>query len=74
MLFYLNAVSLSDRRPHGQRGRWDTADTVQQRQAGTRTHRAGHLTSEHWEAAEGKAAYRCTHTNTRRHTRLTHSN
>lgn len=56
---YLNAVALPDRRPHGQRGRRYAANTVQQRQAGTRSHRVGHLTGEQREAAQGKAT--CAH-------------
>lgn len=56
---YLNAVALPDRRPHGQRGRRYAANTVQQWQAGTRSHRVGHLTGEQREAAQGKAT--CAH-------------
>ncbi len=62
-LYYQYAVSFPDRSPHGERGRWYTTDTVQQRQTGTRTHCTGHLTGKYWEAAQGKAA--CTHTRTR---------
>lgn len=58
--YYLNAIALPDRRPHGQRGRRYTADTVQQRQAGTRSRRIGYLTGEQREAAQGKAT--CAHT------------
>lgn len=56
MQYYLYAVSLPDRCPHGERGGGDAADTVEQRQAGTGPHCSGHLTGEHWEAAQGKAA------------------
>lgn len=53
---YRDAVSLPDRGPHGQRGWGYTADAVQQREARACTCGAGHLTGEHREAAQGKAA------------------
>lgn len=54
---YRDAVSLPDGGPHGQRGWGYTADAVQQREARACTCGAGHLTGEHREAAQGKAAW-----------------
>jgi len=71
VLYYRNAVSFPDRRPHGERGRRDAADTIQQGQAGTGAHGTGHLTGKHREAAQGKAA--CTHTHTHTHTHMINS-
>ena len=68
--FYLDAVSLPDGRPHGERGRRHAPDAVQQREAGTGAHCTGHLTGKHREAAQGKAA--CTHTHTHTRNRSTH--
>ena len=64
---YLDAVSLPDGRPHGERGRRHAPDAVQQREAGTGAHCTGHLTGKHREAAQGKAAYTHTHTHTHTH-------
>lgn len=53
---YRNAVPLPDGGPHGQRSWGYTADAVQQREAGACSGGAGHLTGEHREAEQGKAA------------------
>lgn len=54
---YRDAVSLPDWGPHGQRGWGYAADAVQKREARACTCGAGHLTGEHREAAQGKAAW-----------------